>query len=260
MQYNYVYLCTMVCKGANYVMKNFEEYKQETFEFMGMQAKVVFPDTADKERNWAFRMEYFGAFPMVEAGLLEKGYHVVYIQNENRWCMGDDLDRKHAFHDFVVSKYNLTQRCVPVGLSCGGLFAVKYAGKYPQDVAVLYLDAPVMNLLSCPCGLISGNTGLYEEFVKCTGLTVLDIINYREHPVDMIPVLINHNIPVILVCGDSDTTVPYVENGKFLYEQYTKANCKIKLILKEGVGHHPHGLDDPTEIVDFITENIHNAT
>ena len=29
----------------------------------------------------------------------------------------------------------------------------------------------------------------------------------------------------------------------------------MKVILKPGVGHHPHSLKDPTPIVDFILQN-----
>jgi len=32
-------------------------------------------------------------------------------------------------------------------MSCGGLFAVKLAVKYPECVSALYLDAPVMHPL-----------------------------------------------------------------------------------------------------------------
>ena len=37
-------------------------------------------------------------------------------------------------------------------MSCGGLCAINFAAKYPDLVSVLYLDAPVVNLLSCPMG------------------------------------------------------------------------------------------------------------
>ena len=35
-------------------------------------------------------------------------------------------------------------------------------------------------------------------------------------------------------------------------ERYRQLGGSITLIPKRGVGHHPHGLDDPKPIVDFI--------
>ena len=86
-------------------------------------------------------------------------------------------------------------------------------------------------------------------------MTLIDLMSYRDHPLDNIPKLIENKIPVILVCGDSDETVPYEENGKLLDEAYAKSGLPYKLIVKPGCGHHPHSLEDNTEIIDFIMEN-----
>ena len=91
-----------------------------------------------------------------------------------------------------------------------------------------------------------------EEFTKESGITRTKILSYRGHPLDYIPDLLKYNIPIILVCGDSDTVVPYEENGKLLNDAYKDNGKIIKTIIKKGANHHPHGLDDNGEIVDFI--------
>ena len=35
-----------------------------------------------------------------------------------------------------------------------------------------------------------------------------------------------------------------------------KLRGKIHVIVKPGLKHHPHGLDDPTPAVDFILKNL----
>ena len=65
-------------------------------------------------------------------------------------------------------------------------------------------------------------------------------------------------IPVIHVFGDSDKVVPYEENTALLAKKYEEAGGKIELIRKEGVGHHPHCLEDPKPIVDFILKSVRN--
>ena len=61
------------------------------------------------------------------------------------------------------------------------------------------------------------------------------------------------------MCGAADKVVPVDENSVILKERYEKLGGKIKLILKPGVGHHPHSLKDPTTIVDFVLANTFDA-
>ena len=65
-------------------------------------------------------------------------------------------------------------------------------------------------------------------------------------------------IPVLHVCGDSDKVVPYKENTGKLKDKFEAAGGSIQVILKKGIGHHPHSLENPKPIVDFIIENTLN--
>ena len=79
-------------------------------------------------------------------------------------------------------------------MSCGGMFAVRFAAKYPEYVSALYLDAPVLNLLSCSGDFGLGKGGFLEEFREATDMSVSELICYREHPIDKLPVLLEHGI------------------------------------------------------------------
>jgi alpha-beta hydrolase superfamily lysophospholipase len=78
---------------------------------------------------------------------------------------------------------------------------------------------------------------------------------YTDHPYAYLPKLIEADIPIMLICGDSDTIVPYIENGKPLYDYYTANGGKITQIVKPGCDHHPHGLEDMTPLIEFTYEN-----
>jgi pimeloyl-ACP methyl ester carboxylesterase len=132
------------------------------------------------------------------------------------------------------------------------MFACKFAAKYPHRVSALYLDAPVMNLLSCPAGIGVAENSLFKEFTVATGMTLSDLISYRDHPIDKLPILLDNDIPVVIVYGDSDKTVPYCENGALLEKYYKDNGGTVLAIGKEGCGHHPHGLQDNTPIIEFI--------
>ena len=183
--------------------------------------------------------------------MLSRGYHVAYVENKTRWHDATDDDVKEEFCNFLHQELGLNEKCLPVGMSCGGMHAVYFAAKYPERVAGLYLDAPVLNLLSCPAGVGMAVDEMYEEFVRDTGLTKSDLINYRNHPIDHVDTLVKQQIPVFLVAGDKDNIVPYTENGRILYEYYIANGGNITQVIKKDCGHHPHGLEEQKEMIQF---------
>ncbi len=80
-------------------------------------------------------------------------------------------------------------------------------------------------------------------------------IAYQGNPVDQLAVLAKAGIPLLHVFGDADEVVPWEENTGLIAERYPKLGGQIELIRKPGVKHHPHGLEDPTPIVNFISRH-----
>ena len=226
-------------------------FKRLDFEFDGMSAILVFPDIAIENKNWLLKTEYFNAFPEFEIKMLERGWHLAYIKNKTRWCLDEDIERKKHFVDYITKEYGLYPKCLPVGMSCGGMIAFKLAARFPHLVSALYLDAPVMNLLSCPAGIGDAGNELFPEFINATGMSLSELISYRDNPIDNMASILKNNIPVMMVYGDKDTVVPDHENGA-LYEDFCKKNGGIISVIKKiNCGHHPHGLNDNTPIIYF---------
>lgn len=233
-------------------------FKRMNFKLNGRDAILVFPKVADEKKRWTLKTEYFEAFPAFQLEMLERGWHLAYIKNSTRWHKPEDDDAKELLCQFLQEKYGLNEKCLPIGMSCGGMMAVYFAAKYPHRVHGLYIDAPVMNLLSCPCGIghEGYGEGLYQEFFGATGITISTLLNYRNHPIDNADKLLANNIPIFLICGDADEIVPYEENGKAFYEKYKAAGGEISLILKPDCKHHPHGLEgDQTPLVEFALKH-----
>ncbi len=236
--------------------ENWFGYPLERLEFEGHEALIVFP--REPIGRLAVKTEYWGAFPeAAELPLLEKGFHLCFIQNDNRWGIDPDLDRKARFVRYVAETYGLGEKCVPVGMSCGGLIAIKFAAKYPELISCLYLDAPVVNYMSCPCGfgvgkVLGDGTGIPEILNALNLDSLSQLLGYRDMPLDRIPQLLEAKLPVVMAAGGVDQTVPFCENGQFLLDAYRKAGVEIEFYLKPNCDHHPHGLEDPTPVVEFI--------
>ena len=226
------------------------------FTFEDRDAIIVFPKEVRPGSPWVLKTEYWDAFPDVEVRLLKQGFHVAYVQNKNRWFTQEECDAKARFVRFVSQQYNLNPKCVPVGMSCGGGYAVKFGGMYPELIKCMYIDAPVLNFCSIP-GRIGGNpiyVSMWEdEFVPAYGgIKHYQLPGSQEHPICQADSLVSHKIPVLLVYGTEDTTVIYEENGKLLEDAFAGTDL-LTVIDVPYRGHHPHGIISGNQpIVDFI--------
>lgn len=147
-------------------------FKRIDFEFDGKHAILVFPHEANENKNWMLKTEYFDAFPAFEIEMLKRGWHLAYVANVTRWCLDEDLDRKARFAEYLAKEFGLYKKCLPVGMSCGGLIGTKFAARYPEYVSALYIDAPVMNFLSCPAGVGTAGGDMFPEFENAMGISL----------------------------------------------------------------------------------------
>jgi len=240
------------------MLKTLGNFKCETFTFEDKEAIIVFPEKRDGHGRWALKTEYWGAYPDIEIKLLERGFHIAFLKNDTRFATADECGRKARFVQYISEKYSLSEKCVPIGMSCGGAHAMRLAGLYPDRVSCLFIDAPVLNYCSFP-----GKVGDEEcervwerEFVEAyPGIERYHLVNFHSHPICLAFMLKKEKIPVIMVYGSEDKTVIYEENG-YLLEEALKDTGLLKTICVSLRGHHPHGLiGDNTPIVDFIDEN-----
>jgi len=234
------------------------DFECERFIFEERQAIIVYPK-CPQNGKMLLKTEYLDAFPGFDTAMLERGYCLIHISHQSRWAPDNETDIMAKFVAFCAKKLGLSSKCVVEGLSCGGLQAAKLAELYPETVSVLYLDAPVLNILSmfglgeCKC---EGLEKFQREIIATYGVSSSTIVNFRKSPIDNMKPLIENNIPVIMLYGNADTTVIYEENGKVLENYYLENGGTIKVISRSMCPHHPHGLDDPSVIIDFIEENI----
>ena len=120
----------------------------------------------------------------------------------------------------------------------------------PERVVCIYGDAPVCDFKSWP-GQKSGKA--WEDVKALYGFKDdAEALAFKGNPVDILEPLAKAGIPLIHVVGDTDTTVPVAANTALIEQRYKALGGTITVFHKPGVGHHPHGLDDPKPLVDLI--------
>jgi acetyl esterase/lipase len=215
---------------------------------------IVSPEKAAPQKPWVWRAEFFGSFATADLALVQRGWHLAYCSLSDMYGAPAAIEAMKRFHTWCVRERGFSPKPAIFGFSRGGLYTVNYACAHPEDNCCLYLDAPVLDIRYWP-----GGFGRYpaqeKEWNQCKevyGLTGEAAKTFDQSPLNRAEALAKKNIPVILVAGDADEGVYYPENGGEFAARYRKAGGAIEVILKPGCGHHPHSLEDPSPIVDFI--------
>jgi putative heme-binding domain-containing protein len=230
--------------------------KRHRFQFEGRTAWVVEPADPLPGNPWSWCMMFPDAFTARCAApqLVAKGFHHAYLDVGNSFGSPDAVAKLAAFHDELVRR-GLAAKPALIGISRGGLYAHRYAAEHPDHVAVIYGDAAVCDFKSWPGGKGKGkgSPGDWKACLAAYGFAdEAAALAYGGNPIDALEPLAKAGVALVHVVGDADDVVPPAENTAIVEERYKKLGGTIEVIHKPGVGHHPHGLDDPQPVVDFI--------
>jgi pimeloyl-ACP methyl ester carboxylesterase len=238
-------------------------FTRHTFTVDGCTAWVVEPKQALPGKPWSWCMEFPDAFTerCAAPALLKKGFHHAHISVGNTFGCPAAVKHFNAFYDAVTGK-GLAKKVTLIGISRGGLYCYRWAYEDPQRVAVIYGDAAVCDFKSWPGGKGKGDgsPGDWKALLACYGFkNDAEALAFRGNPVDILSPLAKAKVALIHVVGDADNTVPPAENTAIIEARYKKLGGTIQVIHKPGIGHHPHGLDDPTPVVEFILKHTGNG-
>ncbi len=234
-------------------------FKRHHLLIEGCRAWVVEPRRALPGNPWSWCMEFPDSFTerCAAPALLEQGFHHAHIVVGNTFGCPTALRQFSAFYQALRSR-GLAEKAVLIGISRGGLYAYRWAAQNPQKVSVIYGDAPVCDFKSWPGGKGKGpgSPADWKELVRCYGFTSdAEALAYHGNPIDILAPLARAKVAIIHVVGDTDEVVPVAENTAIVEERYRKLGGEIRVIHKPGIGHHPHGLEDPSAVVQFVIEH-----
>jgi pimeloyl-ACP methyl ester carboxylesterase len=126
-----------------------------------------------------------------------------------------------AWYTFLTEKHGLSKKPAFDGMSKGGFNAYAWATANPDKVSAIYVDNPVVSPAS----------------------------------IAKLGDLVKNDVPLLHVCGSLD---PLLGRNTLLVESiYQHLGGRISVMIKEGFAHHPHSLQDPQPIADFIEQSFH---
>jgi len=239
--------------GPGMTQSEWHGYERLDFVVAGQPATLIVPHEAAPGKPWVWRAEWFGDRhgPQVSLALLEKGWHLAYINASDRYGSPDSIAIFDTYYQKLTKDFELASRMVMEGFSRGGLYAFNFAADYPERIAALYLDAPALDLKSWP-----GYRGSrWADVAANYGLTLEELETAMVSPLDRIEPVLNAGIPIIGVSGDADKSVKLEENLAILQKRYREGGGTIEVIIKPGGGHFPHSVEDTTPVVEFILKH-----
>ncbi len=237
---------------------DYHGFVMHSFKVDGCDCNVVEPKSVGKGNHWIWRMEFFDHRPMADLALLEKGYFLTYMNVGNTFGAPSAIDHLDKFYSEMTRTYKLNRKVVLEGFSRGGLYAYNFAVRDPRRVAAIYGDAPVCDFTSWPGGNGKGpgSKDDWTSLIKTYGFKdEAEALAYRHNPINELATLAKAHIPILHVIGSADEVVPVSENTDLVEERYKKHGGTIEVIRKPGGLHHPHSLDDPTPIVEFVLKH-----
>jgi len=236
---------------------DFHGFQGASFNYQGMDCKIVLPNEMSEGKEWVWRARFWGHEPQFDLALLEKGYHLVYCDVGNLYGNPEAVRRWNQFYA-LMQRAGLAQRCILEGMSRGGLIIYNWAVANPDKVAGIYADAPVLNGFSWPGGFGQGKGSRsdWERFKRAYQInSQADSLKFAGDPIRQAEKIAKLGIPMIHVCGEADQVVPMGENTNRFAEAIKRHGGKIKVIRKPGVGHHPHSLENPDVLIDYLLKH-----
>lgn len=238
-------------------ISDWKGFELHEIEFEKRKAYIVRPKTEAAGRPWIWRARFWAHRPEVDTALLERGFHLVYIDAPELIGSPAAVEVWNNFYAYLTTIHHFNAKPALEGMSRGGLYIYGWAEANPDKVACVYADAPVCDFKSWPGGKgrSKGSPKDWELVLKMYEFKdEAEALAWKKNPIDNLAPLAKAKVPLLHVVGDADDVVPVEENTAIMEKRYKELGGSIQVIHKPGIG-HVHGLDDPKPIVDFVLKH-----
>ncbi|MCG9792845.1 SGNH/GDSL hydrolase family protein [Flavobacterium algicola] len=257
-----LHLSTAYGQANGEIKSVWKSFECISFKFEGRDAQITLPKKALAGNPWVWRARFPDYHAEIDSMLLEKGFHVAYVDTNNQFGSPKAVAVWNKFYSYLRSTYKLQDKVALHGHSRGGLFIYNWAKENSEKVACIYGDAVVCDFKSWPAGFTAsaGSKKEWEVLKSEYGFkTDKEAIAYKNNPIDNLDALVKAGVPLLNTISLKDQVVPPEENSLQLVNNYirlggtaTVSPCKSG--IQKSKGHH-YDIDDPQMVVDFIVKN-----
>ncbi|MDR1784096.1 MAG: alpha/beta hydrolase [Dysgonamonadaceae bacterium] len=120
-----------------------------------------------------------------------------------------------VWYNFLVNEHKLSPKPAFIGMSRGGANSFTWGTEHPDKVLAICADNPGLSQKS-----LMGMDKLAEQ-----------------------------DVPILNICGSID---PILNNTYAIQGVYQGNGGRMSVLIKDGPAHHPHSLQNPNVIADFI--------
>ena len=236
-----------------------------TVEKLTIDGKAVtlkVPTQAAPGKPWLWVGEFGGHLKKLEDGLVEKGWHVVYVGVSNQFGSARSMATWEKAYEEFHGKRGLSAKPALLGISRGGLYINAWTRLHPDRVSVLYLDNGVCDIRSWPGGVAlthqsNGSPKDWALYKTEFGYANDDEAKAKslQAAEGLLPA-IKAGVFLISCHGTADKAVPYEDNAAHVVKLWQENGGRVKLFPKAGGDHHPHGLPDSQPLIDVLTAEV----
>ena len=230
-----------------------QDVSPEIFEVEGHKAYVQVTPKPKEGRPWVWyaptlrslafgeRKGYFESF--LQAGISIAGFDLGEVRGAP-----SSTAKFSRFYEAMVAR-GYSHKPILLGQSRGGMMTLAWAVRNPDKVRAWVGIYPVCNLGSWP--LVRSEAATLADYGLTKDALVARMAEFN--PIDQLKGLLENQVPMFAVHGDSDVVVPYEENTQLLKERYEAGGGSIQVKLIPGEGHKVGpSFFECRELVDFV--------
>ena len=251
--------CCFAAKPENIKQSKWKGFTKSTFTVSKKSCFLIEPKKSAPGNPWVWRARWPSYHTEVDLLLLADGYHIAYINTNGLLGAPSFLPFWEDFYKTMTQEYKLNKKAAHYTVSRGGLFTYRWARKFPETVACIYADTPVLDFKSWPGGKGKG-VGAPGEWKKVMAhykfASEEEAMNYNDNAIDNLQVIVNAKIPLLHIVSETDRVVPPTENTYILKQNLEKIGGHMEVIsmttgTEKSKGHH-FPLTNPEQGANFI--------
>jgi len=247
----------------NLTSSDFHGFALYAAEVDGVIYRVAVPEQPAAGKPWVWRARFWGHQSEFDVQMLKRGWHVCYCDVGGLFGSDAAVERWDRFYKFAHETLGLHRQPFLEGMSRGGLIVMRWAARYPLQVSGIYVDNAVMDFRSWPGatyedrkGSGKGSAASWKQCLEAYGLTEAEALRFQHGPLNHLEGLAEQRVPIFTLINEADDVVPPAENSDLLVSRYRELGGPVTERRRPDLGHHPHGLADPSSLVRFALASL----